>query len=63
MKEDNQVEENSIEDTESSESNDESKDEQLLEKDHLLFGLVIVIMLLILSGYIRVRRQIPKLGS
>ncbi|MFQ3193663.1 MAG: cobaltochelatase CobN [Colwellia sp.] len=63
MKEDNQVEENSIEDTESSESHDESKDEQLLEKDHLLFGLVIVIMLLILSGYIRVRRQIPKLGS
>jgi cobaltochelatase CobN len=63
MKEDNQVEENSLEDTESSESHDESKDEQLLEKDHLLFGLVIVILLLILSGYIRARRQMLKVES
>jgi cobaltochelatase CobN len=63
MKEDNQALENSAEDAKSSESYDESKDEQFLENDYLLFGLVIVIFLLVLSGYLSARRQILKLES
>ncbi len=63
IKEDNQAVENNAEDAKSSENYDESKDEQLLENDYLLFGLVIVIFLLVLSGYLRARRQIHKLES
>jgi cobaltochelatase CobN len=63
MKEDNQAVENNAEDAKPSESYDESKDEQLLENDYLLLGLVIVIFLLVLSGYLRARRQILKLES
>jgi len=34
-----------------------------LENDYLLFSLVVVILLLMLSGYFRARRQILKLES
>ena len=57
MKEDNQAVDNNAEDAKSS----ESSDDQFFENDHLLFGLVIVNLLLVLSGYFRVRRQILKL--
>ena len=45
------------------ESTQESKSEQLVEKEYLLVGLVIVIILLVLAGYIRSRRQLPKLDA
>ncbi|WP_158089116.1 cobaltochelatase subunit CobN [Cognaticolwellia mytili] len=38
----------------------ESTNEQLVEQEYLLFGLVTVIILLILAGYLRSRRQLPK---
>ena len=57
MKEDNQAVDNNAEDAKSS----ESSDDQFFENVHLLFGLVIVNLLLVLSGYFRVRRQILKL--
>jgi len=57
MKEDNQAVDNNAEDAKSS----ESSHDQFFENAHLLFWLVIVILLLVLSGYFRVRRQILKL--
>ena len=39
----------------------ESANEQLVEQDHLLLGLTVLILLLILAGYMRSRRQLSKM--
>jgi cobaltochelatase CobN len=43
------------------ESTNESNTEQSTQKEYLLLGLIVVILLLILAGYIRSRRQLPTL--
>ena len=41
----------------------ESANESLAENEPLLLALVVVILLLVLAGYIRARRQLPKVES
>lgn len=47
----------------SEETNTEKSAEQSTEKQYLLFGVILVVLLLVLSGYVRSRRQLPKVGS
>ena len=39
----------------------ENANEQAVEKNHLLLGLIVLILLLILAGYMRARRQLPTM--
>ncbi|MCP4989899.1 MAG: cobaltochelatase subunit CobN [Colwellia sp.] len=43
-------------------SSQENQQESSLEKDHMLLGLVVVILLLVLAGYFRSRRHLPTKG-
>jgi len=48
---------------EESDVNQVSEQAQLLDQKHLMLGLVIAVLLLMLMGYIRARRQLPKLSD
>lgn len=57
----NSIKENTQESTkESTKENTEEKTKQSMDKQTLLFGLIVVVLLLVFSGYVRSRRQLPK---
>jgi cobaltochelatase CobN len=60
MKEDSSEVDTTPDDNSKDSSSKESDNDQLVEQDHLLLGLIIVVFLLIIAGYLRARRQLPK---